>query len=91
MKDEEPLGKRLKSVKTMVILKIFFELQHLKDFFFKISCTNGKKNPFFLPQSLDFPKFKTLCHMPFLFLQVDRPPKVEPIATSFSSKSRSFN
>ena len=76
MKNEEPLGKRLKSVKIMVILKI--------------SCTNGKKN-LLLPQSLDFPKFKTLCHMPFLFLQVDQPPKVAPIATSFSSKSRSFN
>ena len=90
MKDEEPLGKRLKLVKTMVILKIFFELQHLKDFFLKYPVQMGKK-PLLLPQSLDFPKFKTLCRMPFLFLQVDQPPKVEPIATSFSSKSRSFN
>ena len=59
MKDEEPLGKRLKSVKTMVILKIFFELQHLKDFFFKYLVQMGKKT-LLLPQSLDFPKFKTL-------------------------------
>ena len=59
MKDEEPLGKRLKSVKTMVILKIFFELQHLKDFFFKCHVQMGKKT-LLLPQSLDFPKFKTL-------------------------------